>query len=313
VGQVSLVNAVNFSWSAPATNGGANSNGNGPIFYEIELLDASNVMIVDVSGISVSPYQIVSQLILYNKLYNANIYAYYTVAGGSNIAKSSPLPLSNILIPASGAPQSVTGLLAKATNLNILLTWDNVTDQATYPRSNTVISRYHLNSLGVSVFDASYSVPSTDASFSQSVTNAISYYYVVSPIVTQINYVGGYIPYPVAETQPSTRSNTVMAGGAPIFDASNIVLTTNTVSVTVNPNGAAIDFQSVMVTTVNGSSVPYVVITETIPNLNVQTLVYTFVVPDGDSIAATLVMIGNTSNLMTVVTAPTGNQYFTIA
>lgn len=312
VGQVALVNAINFSWSAPATNGGANANGNGPIQYEIDLLDASNNVIVNVVGISVSPYQIISELILYNKLYHANIYAYYTVAGGSNIAKSSPLVLSDILIPSSGAPQSVTGLTATANNLNVLLTWTNVTDQATYVRGNTVISKYHLNSLGASVFDASYSVPSTDASYSDSVSNGIFYYYIVSPTVTTITYVGGSMPYPASQTQPSTQSNQVMAGGAPIIDASSVVFTQNTVTVRVDSNGAQIDTQVVMVMTdaSGGSAFVYTDMTET-GLLGINTFVYTFpTIPAGDLIVSAYIMIGNTSNKVSMLNTPAGNGNF---
>ena len=313
VGQVALVNAIEFSWSAPATNGGANANLNGPIFYEIELLDASDVMIVDVSGISVSPYQMMSELILYNKLYHANIYAYYLVSGGTNIAKSSPLVLSNILIPSSGAPQSVTSLQAVTGNQSALLTWTNVTDQATYVRGNTLINRYKkTTSTSTAVFDASYSVASTDTSYNNTgLLNGVYYYYVVSPVVTTINYIGGSMAYPASEVQPSTQSNTIMPGGAPNIDASSVVFTQNTVTVRVDSNGAPIDTQVVMVMTdaSGGSAYVYTDMTET-GLLGINTFVYTFPIPAGQTIVSAYIMIGNTSNKVSMLNTPADNGNF---
>lgn len=307
ISQVNLVNSINLAWRAPTNNGGANQPGNGPLLYEVVLLDGSNV-VLDISGISQILYTLTSTSIVTSVNYTAKITAYFSINNGLNDSVSPALYVYNI-IPGV-APQSVSSLVATPSAESINLSWVNPTDTSVYVRGNTFIQRYKINALGNSVLDGSFNVLATVTSYTDSsLIDGTSYYYVVSPLVVTINYVGGSIAYPASEVQPSTTSSTVIPFNQPIIDPSGIFIYGNTTSVRYNANGTPLTSATILGSGAGANPVIYVWTATSsylaTLGLGTNTIQATFPV----SVTAIFVILGNNGG-SAYTTYPPGNPDF---
>lgn len=167
---------IKFNWTPPSNNGGANVAGNGPLRYKLtlytdlsgELTDANATNLLStwnttvqgtpVSDIAEPEYTFAS--LTNGKYYKVEIIAYYLIGGDpTNPASSIPDANSYALgIVPNPPPQDVSGVTITTSDRNVVLKWENPTDQGLYPRDYIILTRTVTNESGVVLPDMSFNI-----------------------------------------------------------------------------------------------------------------------------------------------------------
>jgi hypothetical protein len=162
---------IALNWDAPISGGGAGVAGNGSLFYKV-------VLYTDVSGaqteanatntastwntpvqtsINISATNFTISSLTNGKYYKAEVQSYYLVENNVEKGSFSTLETKYGIVP-NAAPQDVSGVTITTSDRNVVLKWENPTDQGIYPRDYIILSRTVRNSDDVELTDMSFNI-----------------------------------------------------------------------------------------------------------------------------------------------------------